>query len=317
MLHTFSRTPLFWSFVVLLSLSGCGNLVQEVSVDKIPAAQLKLVVQGFISPQDTVLAVYVDRPTSVLGLYTDAESPSRRYPVDNAIVDISDGTRTVRLSKRNGLVPPATVSYELYYGVSTRDFPVVAGRTYTLSASAVGFPSVSAQCTVPTAVQPTDIRLDSTNQTSAGQQRRTYTSQLQWQDPAGARNYYRVTGQALLMYRSRTGTSATARDTTVYQTRSLSFDGDNNVSDLNRDGQRLTLNASLTLYGTTEQPQQFAMTLGNLDEGLYLFLEAVRNQRRQGSNPFSEPILIPSNIQNGLGYFGAFNQTTLTIKAKE
>jgi len=44
---------------------------------------------------------------------------------------------------------------------------------------------------------------------------------------------------------------------------------------------------------------------GHILPALYRYLQAVGQQNAQSGNPFEEPALIPSNIQNGLGCFGS------------
>lgn len=197
-----------------------------------------MVVQSFISPQDTVLAVYVDRPTSILGLYTNPIwSNGLRLAIDNATVDVSDGARTVRLQKRN-----ATNLAEIYYGISTRNFQVVPGRTYTLTVSAPNFPAISAQCTVPVAVTPSRVQIDSTLEGSfgAGSSMR-YVGRLVWRDPAGGANYYKVAGATTAGIIRTIFQGQTSRDTLFVDTYPMnaSSEATNFVTDKNREGQEI------------------------------------------------------------------------------
>jgi hypothetical protein len=58
------------------------------------------------------------------------------------------------------------------------------------------------------------------------------------------------------------------------------------------------------------------MTLLATDEPYYRYHDAIQRQDRAGDNPFAEPVLIPTNIQNGLGCFAAFNQSSMTVRVK-
>ncbi|MEZ0607621.1 DUF4249 domain-containing protein [Fibrella sp. WM1] len=313
--------------LLLVGLFGCGGLVQEVSVDNIPSAKLQMVVQSFISPQDTVIAVYVDYPTSILGLYGNGSAdryPYRR-PIQEATVDLSDGTKTVRLTRRNLPIPPNNYSSELFYGVDAREFPIIAGRTYTLTASAPGFPSVSARCTVPAPVQPDDIRLDSTVYILGNGRQVDYLAQLRWRDPVGTPAYYHVTGR--LNADITQPNFQTDRDTTYQTSQTLSLNSEERYqTDQNRDGQSMVSGnlKGTAYYWPKDAPEsrsttRFAnvsltLTLQRYDENLYRFRDAILRQNRQGDNPFAEPVLITSNIQNGLGCFGAYNGASLTLK---
>jgi hypothetical protein len=316
--------------LALCGLGGCGSLVQDVSFDNIPTAQPRLVVQSFISPQDTALAVYVDAPTSILGLYTNDNVGgfgfSNRFPIQNATVEVSDGTRSVRLSPRNAATQPNTISTDLYYGISTRLFPVVAGRTYTLTVSAPGYPPASARCTIPAAVPTTELRIDSTERQQGFGSGRRYTARLGWRDPAGVANYYRVVGSQTFDVRYTIGQGATRRDTVVKQeATSFPRDGASRLlTDQNRDGQALqspVFESFTNFYfgpDASGSPINLVvrMMLSNCEPAMYRFLEGVERQRNQGDNPFAEPVLIPSNISGGLGCFGGYNQASLSVRMR-
>ena len=54
----------------------------------------------------------------------------------------------------------------------------------------------------------------------------------------------------------------------------------------------------------------------SVDQAYYQFQEAVIRQRRSRNNPFAEPVLIPSNIDGGLGCFAGYNNAILTKTLK-
>ncbi|MBO0952726.1 DUF4249 domain-containing protein [Fibrella forsythiae] len=303
--------------VTLLTLLGCGSLVQEVDPGNLPTATPKMVVHCFISPQDTLLAVYVQAPRAVLGTkFTDNGGFYLTYSLQGSVVTLSDGTRTVQLPGVGGTIP-------LYYGIDTRQFPIVAGRTYTLTVSNAYFPTVTAQCTVPKAVKPTEIRADSLSGRANGLPGTTYYGRLVWQDAAGEANYYQVSGNLIKTVTRPiyTTPNVPTRDTTLTNMYPLSFNGVNLITDQNVDGQRLISargEAREFNYNSLERTigLVFTMTLSNIDENYYRYRETVDRQGDADENPFAEPVLVPSNIQGGYGCFGAYNQSTLTVKVK-
>jgi hypothetical protein len=295
-----------------MGLLGCGSLVQEVDPGKVPTTTAKLVVHSYISPQDTVLAVLVEAPRAILG----QQANFNRVSIGNATVDLSDGTTTVRLPyvPKDGL-----------YRISPRSLPIIAGRTYTLSVVAPNYPAVRAQCTVPAQVVPTEIRIDSIVQSQFEQQRQiTPVGRLVWQDPGGQPNFYRVTGYStrIVAIPNYPGPNGTTRDTTLTQVSSLRFDKPVALAtDQGRDGSRFISPTATPAYFYTNQIERllslrFTMSLLTVDENYYRYHDAVDLQDNSGDNPFSEPVLIPSNIQNGLGCFGAFNQASLTVRVR-
>lgn len=300
-------------FVALISLPGCGSLVQEVDPDNIPTSAAKLVIHSYISPQDTILAVVVEAPRAVLGQQTNYFT---RASIANATVDLSDGTRTVRL--------PYVSRDGLYY-TNPRNLPIVAGRTYTLTVSAPNYPTASAQCTVPSQVMPTEIRIDSTYRDNFEQRQLTTVGRLVWQDPGGQANYYRVTGVSskTVIARFSPRPNMPPRDTMITQINSLSFDEPSIAlaNDKGKDGERFVSPSGFPRnynFGQSEQllALRFTMTLLATDEPYYRYHDAIQRQDRAGDNPFAEPVLIPTNIQNGLGCFAAFNQASLTVRVK-
>ena len=293
------------------ALLGCGSLVQDVSPDNLPIGTAKLVVHSYISPQDTVLTVVVETPRAVIG--QRPVSYQYRQPLPNATVDLSEGTRTVRLvySAKDGL-----------YRAPIGSLPIVAGRTYTLTVSSpYNYPAITAQCTVPAPVTPTDIRLDSTINNQFGQNQRKYISRLLWKDPAGQANYYRVTGQALRTQRQPVYNSKPPRDTVITNVETIYFQNSSLFSDKSADGESfISPKAEYSNYNNGPSngllQLRVVMTLNALDENYYRYHEAIDRQNTARDNPFAEPVLIPSNIQNGLGCFGAFNQSSLSVRVR-
>ncbi|RYF69914.1 MAG: DUF4249 domain-containing protein [Cytophagaceae bacterium] len=305
-MKTISYTALI---VTLLALLGCSSLVQEVDTDNLPTVTPKMVVHCFISPQDTVLAVYVQAPRAILGTnFTDNGGFFPTYSIQGSIVELSDGTKTVRLPGVGGMIP-------LYYGIDARQFPIVAGRTYTLTVSNAYLSTITAQCTVPQQVIPTELRIDSLTRTQFGNPQTTYIGRLVWQDPAGQANYYTISGQD-----TKTSRYTTNGPQLNSMTNDLSFSSLPLVSDQGRDEQQfISPKAERTLYFNPYEEIEslrFTMTLSNIDENYYRYRETVDRQGDADENPFAEPVLVPSNIKGGYGCFGAYNQSTLTVKVR-
>lgn len=300
-----------------ISLFGCGSLVQEVNPAIIPTATTNVVVHSFISPQDTLLTVYVQAPRSVLGTQFVDYGYTNYYErsVQNAVVKLSDGTTTVQLLGVGGDFP-------LYYAIDARKLPIVAGHTYTLTVSTPYFPPVTAQCTLPAQVKPTEIRLDSTTQMQFDYTGVTYISRLIWQDPSGQANYYQVSGRTTetSTYNTQYQPNSPRHDTTTTGSSTVSFSRSTLISDQNQDGSQLiSPKGERTLFSSANQQYNAViLTLGlsAVDENYYRYRSAIAQQTSAADNPFAEPVLIPSNIVGGLGCFGALNQASLSVRVK-
>ena len=293
-------------------LLACDSLRQEVEPRGILAEPEKLVVACFISPQDTLLTAKVTRSSPLLGT-----SNSTTEEITNAIVTLSDGNRTVTLVRRttNGVGPA--------YLIKASELPIAAGKTYSLRVDLPDGRSVSSRCTVPGPVSLDAVTIDSSNVFEDGQSYYEYFARLQWRDPASSPNFYRVAGNNESDYTY--SLSQPARDTTVRYWLDWRFDTNTNLTDQGRDGQLMqSARVPLTFVYFRDSGQlritrprgQLNAYLLNVDENYYRYHDAVERQTQNSDNSFAEPVLIPTNIQGGLGCFGAFNRSTLTRQLK-
>ncbi|MFC5412137.1 DUF4249 domain-containing protein [Larkinella bovis] len=309
--------------LMLLVTMACQNLVTEIDPSNLPPLDRKLVVNGYLSPQDTVLAVSVSGSQTVLGqIITDSVNT-----VQNATVVIASEGQTI------------TLSYDAdrrVYTAQTRQFPVLSGKTYTLQVDAPGFETVTSACTVPASVPVSQLVLDSV-QTFSGEgaePRWTYSVRAVWQDPAGETNYYRVAGYGESMSRvSRFPTAHIDPTDPTVLTRGLIGFGrlEQFVTDQNQDGQTLVstrgevpLFFDYSFYDDSTQstytgnapfskPLTIRVSVLQTDENYYQYHRARQQQRQSANNPFAEPILMPSNIEGGLGCFAAYNRSTAVL----
>jgi Domain of unknown function (DUF4249) len=303
-------------FLSSLYLAGCGSLRQEVNPDRLNREAEKLVVSCFISPQDTVLAARVSLSSPVLGV----SNPSH-IDISNATVVLSDGSQSVPLFFTAG--PKGGNSF---YRADARLLPIVVGKSYTLTVQIPDGRQVTATCSVPEPVSLERIAIDSASITDFGLSRKDYHVRLYWRDPAGRVNFYRVAGNNEYTSRSRyyTGPGVPLRDTVYYTTGSVFFEPSSVTNDQGNDGQafisgrgRLSLSYSWT-NGKQDPsyPTRLNAYLLATDINYYQYHDAVERQNQSGDNPFAEPVPIPSNVQGGLGCFGAYNRSTLTINLK-
>ncbi|MBD2754624.1 DUF4249 domain-containing protein [Spirosoma validum] len=290
----------------LVLLYGCTSLRNEVDPNLLGPASTKLVVTGFISPQDTVLAIKVTRSNTVVGDSISLLQTGNN--VTDATVTLSDGSKTVRLPYNN--IPASdTVRSRPYYSINARLLPIVSGRSYTLTVVANGQRATSV-CTIPAAVPPKAIILnDSVN--------RRYSISIKWQDPDGQANYYQAAG--IFRY---IAANCKACQNEVYNT--LSFDDDSRglISDVGYEGGDMSSGRAFLTSSSTPNFYNYYKTasvtanLMSIDQNFYRFQDAAMRQRRSRNNPFAEPVLIPSNIEGGLGCFAGYNNATMTLKLK-
>lgn len=282
------------ALLVCLSFAACE---QDATNVDIPVIEPKLVVQSFISPQDTLIKVFVSLTRPVYngninnnGWITDAD------------VKISDGLTTKQLLF-DGL---SGTKYTLH----TSQMPIVAGKTYTLMVNTKDGRSAKATCTVPYPADTASLtyKWDTTanRDDNVGQITRTVKLNMSWNDIAGGVNYYRA-GSFVRMVE----TNGTPEETlqTMYGPSYSDLQ-----TDKNKDGQKIAMNdlsaevyeqIGGTVMGFSFRPIGIRVYLLSCDENYYKYHKTAVNN---GGDPFSEPTLVFSNVQGGLGCFGAYNE---------
>jgi hypothetical protein len=296
-------------------LMACESLKQEVDPDLLTTEPEKLVVACFISPQDTILTAEVSLSTPVLG-----ERANYDTRVTNATITLSDGVNSVVFDRRNGKYPG-----QFYFGADPKKFPIVSGQRYTLTVQIPDGRKVEAVCTVPKPVIPSDIVLDSVQIVENGSSGKDYFVRLHWQDPAGGENYYRYAGMFYYLQRDFNSPNLPETNWPGYL---IDFRPNNDnrdlVDDQQHDGEILSsARGFMRFYGFSEQTLgqrvqrlKCVIDLLHTDANYYHYHEAVQRNNESGNNPFAEPVLIPTNIQGGLGCFGAYNRSTMAVMLK-
>lgn len=164
---------------LLLLLAACENLlVREVSPEELTRGENKLVLQCYLSPQDTAIVAAVSLSRPVLG-----EQANARGVLPGATVLLEDGDRSIALTYD---------AQKLFYWAPARQFPIQAGRTYRIAVSLPGYASVGATTTVPPPVPITEVQLDSS--ASQGYIGVDYYVRVLWRDPVDQVNFYQVAG---------------------------------------------------------------------------------------------------------------------------
>ncbi|GAB4005763.1 hypothetical protein GCM10028808_06310 [Spirosoma migulaei] len=288
----------------------------EVDPSQLGLATPKLVVSGFFCPQDTVLTVKVTRSNTVVGDSISLLQTGNN--ITDAMVTLSEGDRSVVLPYTN--INPGSDSSQSFYGISARRLPIIAGRTYKLTVVTASGQRATSTCTIPQPVDPIDIKFASLTETQNRRQTERYYVTVRWKDPVGQTNAYQVAG----IFRYTTATNVREE-----RYNSLTFDDENRglFPDAGVDGDTivsgrafLTANSSTgntqTSFDSQYNTATVTVNLLSVDQSYYRYQEAIIRQRRSRNNPFAEPVLIPSNIEGGLGCFAGYNNATLTMKLK-
>ncbi|NDK56679.1 DUF4249 domain-containing protein [Pontibacter fetidus] len=285
---------------IVTTLTGCESDVNNIESFE---SKSKLVVVSYISPQDTMLVVRVQKTQPALGKQLTEEQRN----VKDAVVTIADGTAIVALAYN------ATTNQ---YEADARAWPVQAGKTYHLKVAAPGS-TAEATCTIPLtdgititeATAPYTIIQD-----YYGQSVPKYTITFKWQDAPGVKNFYRT-----LAFKEYSFTDFSGKKHTYKEGLYGSYDNEDKQLQDDEDYQGSIMSSEPLVYydynsGSVDKPYYINCVLVVSDKNYFLYHRALDKQEESNGNPFAEPALMYTNMQGGLGVFAGYNQLVTKIE---
>ena len=308
-------------YLLLLScmavLFGCETLVGDLDQSKLPKTESKLVVECYISPQSEEIIVRVTESQKLFG-------PSTYEPtyIKNAIVTLSGDAGEIKIPYNDSLTS---------YRVPASAFKVEAGKKYNLLVSD-DTRSVKATCTVPASQVTFKSYEVDTLVRNRWEADTSITFKATWNDIKGEENVYTLRGyfEVLEMnfftYDPATGEAVIRRQAN----RTVHNNENYLVTDTNLDG--ISFNSPVYeiqirsfKFGypgpdgqiieryTEPKLQEIRLEVLNLDEHYRRFSKSMKDGGNN-DNPFVEPALVYTNIEGGLGCFGAYNAGVLIVK---
>jgi hypothetical protein len=284
---------------VLLSLllSGCETVV---NVD-LPEEPSQIVVNSLFNP-DTIWMAHISRSQGIL-----ESGPLEIIP--NATVEVwSNNTRIASLPHvGNGFYKAAN------------QYPQ-AGQTYEIRVAAPGSALATARDTAPfpTVLQRVDQKL-----ITEADFFYEYECTLHFTDPPGIKNYYHL---AILCAEEWEGETHYypyffASNDLLLNEGEVNLDPEQNFSDYEAffddvvfADRSYELTISFQDY-TYNQTREIYMILSTVSEAYYKYHQSSITQRTRGDNPFSEPVMVYNNIENGLGIFAGSSRSVYKIKS--
>lgn len=248
----------------------------------VPAGERKLVVGGFLSPSENEHQISLsqtdplfstDPPISLanvkLTISSDSSSYSPSYDFNSGTFQFNNNQFKIENDK----------NYHLK--IVTEDGKMVESDMRTLSNQ---MPLV------------TDLKLNiDTVYTDFMYPELQYSLKISWNDLIGEQNYYRLIANRLLK-------DFDSNDTIVEP---LNYFNEYELKDdKGKDGQVLTANFKYIESGAMNSPIGFEIILMKVDVNYYNYYKTLNNYA--DGDPFAEPVILFSNIQNGLGVFCNF-----------
>ncbi|MDX5443363.1 MAG: DUF4249 domain-containing protein [Hymenobacteraceae bacterium] len=279
-----------WVGLLLLNLpllSSCEEVVSDVDI---PEPKKKLAVFSFLNPQDTVVVVSVSKTVPTLGKLNNG-TPDY---VSNATVTITEGAQNVTLE-----FDPVSNVYK------TKELQVVPGATYHLQVSTPDGFKVKSVCTVPAKLNTAlTATLDSVPTDNTGVNPHDYIVRAKWQDLPGSGDFYKIDAEFEAGLPSGgKAFEALEMDMPVH-------------TDETGDGKQMKTQ-SYPLYSLRESFLNKNLKSINVyflttDQHYYKYHESL--VRFQYENTFSEPVLVYSNIEGGVGVFCAYRLHSLKLQ---
>jgi hypothetical protein len=250
----------------------------------LPKTDPKLGLFCFLSPGQPIEAVLV----RVNPLFGSSGAGTPTYILD-AIVKITDGTDTSELKPQAG---------DNYYKQVIPNMAITAGRIYKIWAEAPGLPAVSASCTVP------DQKAGSMSVNHYGSVQNgdsTFHLSMIWNDLPGRENFYRIFAENIDSLFGGGRTSDVYSFYTRYYT------------DFASDGQ--VLQSGIGTYDRNPSGVESRWILANLitcETHYYRYHLSI--ETNENGNPLLGPSSLYSNVNGGVGCFGAYLQHTDKIR---
>jgi len=283
-------------FIAFLFMTTCFFSCEKI-VDNVdlPQQEPKLVVHCYISPEDTLIKAHVYLSVPIFSNYNIDEYS----PVTNATVKITDFSQE------------ATLIYDGIekYVISTSAFSILPNNTYKITVSAPGYKAVEASCKVPAYTNET-LQIIAIDSIKSNDYNTEYKFKIEFTDRPGIGDFYRLSGNVTTVYDDGSGTNIDTSEYMLYPKYGQEF-----FSDKNNDGQKMLSEMNYYKYSYYEEGYGGERIIGLkfhllvTDEHYYKYHKSLSNY--SGDDPFSEPTIIYSNMQNGLGVFGAYRKFTV------
>ncbi|MDQ3536141.1 MAG: DUF4249 domain-containing protein, partial [Bacteroidota bacterium] len=193
---------LFWLLFLGLFLTFFSSCEKEAKNINVPPIAPKIVIQSFISPQDTLIIARVSNSIPVFGKYNEGI-------IHDAEVIFSDGITSVQMEMKeiNG-------DNMLDYTVDPVLLPITPGKTYFIKVTTKDGRVAEAHCTVPEVPTIENLKIDSVEVENIHEygidQFKIFNVSFNFNDLQSSNNYYRLDINT-------TTTDSSAIDGTLYK----------------------------------------------------------------------------------------------------
>ena len=294
---------------IIMILSSCVKVIN----DDLKKMEPKLVLNAALSP-DSTITVNISQTHNVL----DDESADNLPFIDSATVKLFE----------NGEYLFDLDNIGAGYYQKAGFYPQI-GKSYRATASYGSFKPIEGTTTIPDAVPIIEfdtLMFETTNDYGDNyiEYHTQYLGVLTYQDPEGVSNRYRLSCK--IFY--------TDQDSIYHSYYQYIYPQENDSRFFNNYGGSLFWNDELTDGNETTirfvfydaysnnyaksgntQKAHFVFYFQSINKEYYTYLKSlsIYDESGSGEDPFSEPVVIYSNIENGYGIIEGFNEDTTSI----
>ena len=286
----------------IISLTGCVKVIN----DDLQSEETKLVINSVISP-DSVFTVNVSKTSNIF----DDESLNNLPFINDAEVKVyEDGDFLFNLDFDE-------------HGYYFRDYYPETGKKYTVEVLQKDYKTISSTTVIPEAVKVKSF--DTITEEWSDEYQAYYLStSFKYDDPEDVENFYMLRGEAFSedsdgnIYNLKLDFAVPEVDESLYD---ISW-GNLLWSDRLIDGMNITVKFYFFFWsyvddgtGDKELGQiKFRFYFTSVSKDYYLYLKSVNlYYETVDTDPFMEPVIIYSNVENGYGVFGSFSTDTNTL----
>ncbi len=295
-------------FLSYIMLSGCVKILN----DELKTKETKLVLNAAITP-DSVFTVNVSHTSNIF----EDESADNLPFIDSAKVLLFEGDNLLYQLQNTG--------YGFY---SNPGFYPQTGKQYKVTVSYGTYHDIESVASIPPKVPIVSLDTSSVFTTDEyGNNITNFFGEITYNDPPGVANYYQLScvlynyyNDSLVYVDPQSPVWPTDENERFFDSQS----GSSLLwSDKLTDGKQVTFKFIFlyAYYGYNKmatddkQTYKFEFHLKSITKSYFTYLKSLGVYWETGGsdNPFSEPVVIYSNVDNGYGILGAYNSDTISV----
>lgn len=280
--------------ILILLLNAFSSCNKEIDLD-LPPYDSKIVVNGEFN-NNNVMQVEISKSIPIL----DVADSSGYLLLDATAVLYEDNVKLGNMTYG-----------QLLYNFNVKPKP---GKKYRIEVSRKGLPTVSAEVEMPELIQTNATYKDSIGLDNSGF--KIGQLNLQFKDAVGTSNYYQL---SIRTYSSGQNTwyplDMESNDPVFINNTKLD-DGSYIFSDATFNGQLKSISFKIPDGTVSSVPgvDKFEISIKMFSSEYYSYLQQVRDYSQNGSSFDTEPIIMKSNVTNGLGMVGGVCNAKDTLR---